>query len=234
MKYAPLEIDALVGLNIVQVSCGYHHCVAVTSEGIMYSWGNGAEGQLGKSNTVTRCDIPTRINVGGRFKTSIVSAGQFHSICVTHSGQLWGWGNNLHGAIDQNSDDSFGSHIIWEPRPIKPIGKLQKGRTEIVRLVAAGAHFTIAVATQGTAVCDSESCSSPGSVDLNNSHLIDCFSQTKEKRANGTLRLQYSSGSFCGGRVGFWQCERFVGRIGVLSSNGILEMVRFFKWMHRI
>jgi len=33
--------------NIIKVSLGIHHAVALTSNGLLYSWGRGINGQLG-------------------------------------------------------------------------------------------------------------------------------------------------------------------------------------------
>ena len=36
--------------KIVQVACGFHHTLCLTSEGELYVWGGGKEGALGLGN----------------------------------------------------------------------------------------------------------------------------------------------------------------------------------------
>jgi alpha-tubulin suppressor-like RCC1 family protein len=43
----PTKIQNLVNQKVEKVVCGYHHTLALTSGGDIYSWGRGFEGQLG-------------------------------------------------------------------------------------------------------------------------------------------------------------------------------------------
>ena len=46
---SPQLVDGLLGPQIVQVSCGDHHTIAVTNSGECYAWGQGSQGALGLS-----------------------------------------------------------------------------------------------------------------------------------------------------------------------------------------
>lgn len=50
VAYAPQIVEFLLGVNITlkSVSTGSHHCMAVTKEGELYSWGSNANGCLGR------------------------------------------------------------------------------------------------------------------------------------------------------------------------------------------
>ena len=46
----PKLIESLTLHRVVQVSCGLNHALALThGHGIVYSWGKGDQGQLGRS-----------------------------------------------------------------------------------------------------------------------------------------------------------------------------------------
>ena len=47
----PVVVDGpLRGLNVTGVSCGHAHTAAMTNRGILYTWGDGDNGQLGHVN----------------------------------------------------------------------------------------------------------------------------------------------------------------------------------------
>jgi len=43
----PTLVQGLLGLPVVQVSCGYSHSAAVTADARLFVWGGGATGKLG-------------------------------------------------------------------------------------------------------------------------------------------------------------------------------------------
>jgi E3 ubiquitin-protein ligase HERC1 len=48
-QVTPKLVDALAQHQIKQISCGLNHALAVTAEsGVVYSWGCGNQGQLGR------------------------------------------------------------------------------------------------------------------------------------------------------------------------------------------
>jgi RCC1 and BTB domain-containing protein len=46
-KVKPTAIEALEGIYVSQITCGWSHSVALTSNGRVYTWGNGDHGKLG-------------------------------------------------------------------------------------------------------------------------------------------------------------------------------------------
>ena len=56
----PKVVEALYGKKVVDISVGSVHCVAVTEDGEVYSWGRNDQGQLGDTFTTTRAE-PTII-----------------------------------------------------------------------------------------------------------------------------------------------------------------------------
>lgn len=55
-------IEALREKDIIDISLGSVHCLALTREGKVYAWGGNDKGQLGISNCESK-DIPTEVNV---------------------------------------------------------------------------------------------------------------------------------------------------------------------------
>ncbi|KAJ7294855.1 hypothetical protein O6H91_Y228400 [Diphasiastrum complanatum] len=49
--FVPQPIKALQELQIKQIACGDSHCLAITGDGEVFSWGRNQNGQLGLGNT---------------------------------------------------------------------------------------------------------------------------------------------------------------------------------------
>lgn len=76
--------------NIVRVSTGPVHGLALDSAGTLWAWGENADGQLG-IGTTTSSATPVQVNLPN---VTAISAGWSHSLAVTSDGQAWAWGSN--------------------------------------------------------------------------------------------------------------------------------------------
>ncbi len=85
-----------------QVSCGYYHTGAVTTDGELYMWGNNDYGQLGNSVTFNK-KKPIKKKIKGNPKISQVSCGNNHTGAITEDGRLYMWGWNDHGQLGDNT-----------------------------------------------------------------------------------------------------------------------------------
>jgi len=82
--------------RVLVTSCGGFHMLAVTEYGAVWSWGRGAQAQLGH-NDRHDCLVPRSIEMK-RFddlKVVTVACGLLHSVAVTEDGRLWTWGSAL-------------------------------------------------------------------------------------------------------------------------------------------
>lgn len=125
------------------ISCGFEHCISVTYQGELFSWGYGASGCLGHGNA-NICTYPTPVaTLAGEFVIYAESGG-YHNAAVTESGDLWVWGrgdvHQLGVSFDLLTKDDIG-HVAY--RPIK---------TELknVKSVACGEAHTVVLNSEGT------------------------------------------------------------------------------------
>jgi len=95
--------------NAVMVSAGKKHAAFVTRGGSVYTWGDGAVGQLGVGaaasfrNPIPRLAYSTR---SGGSRAIMVACGSNHTLLLTESGHVWGCGSNEYFQIGvQNMDD---------------------------------------------------------------------------------------------------------------------------------
>ena len=92
--------------DVVDMDTGNIHSIAVTSGGELYTWGKGrALGHGG--DHITRCLVPTKVTGGGIDGATVVqvAAGDFHSMALTTSGELYTWGNGRRGQLGHGGKD---------------------------------------------------------------------------------------------------------------------------------
>tara|TARA_Y100000389_G_scaffold127639_1_gene124947 strand:+ start:898 stop:2085 length:1188 start_codon:yes stop_codon:yes gene_type:complete len=100
---------AFMGEKVVFVAAGRDHTVAVTSEGHLYTWGNGSLAELGHGDTGNRL-VPTLVGgfgapEGGR--VVMAACGSGHTLVVTQDGALWACGFGRYGQLGLNDRPNF-------------------------------------------------------------------------------------------------------------------------------
>ncbi|KAK7604749.1 hypothetical protein V9T40_005935 [Parthenolecanium corni] len=103
--------------KVVEVACGYSHCVALCENGQVYTWGSNEKGQLGrqlrKENDENNDVPPEKFEidrVGGILDGKIViqvSSGAEFTVVVLSNGQAVSWGSNEHHQLGVDSSSSF-------------------------------------------------------------------------------------------------------------------------------
>lgn len=96
--FTPQPIKALHGLRIKQIACGDSHCLAVTMDGEVQSWGRNQNGQLGLGTTEDSL-VPQKIQAFQGVSVKMVAAGAEHTAAVTEDGELYGWGWGRYGNL---------------------------------------------------------------------------------------------------------------------------------------
>ncbi|CAM0911580.1 unnamed protein product [Alopecurus aequalis] len=88
----PLKVQLLAGEDIVQVSCGGTHSVALTSDGRIFSYGRGDHGRLGYGRKVTTghpMEVPINMpppksstSSDGLWQANYVACGGRHTLAI--------------------------------------------------------------------------------------------------------------------------------------------------------
>jgi hypothetical protein len=105
---APVAVDrsgVLSGKSIVAVATGQYHTLALSSDGLIYSWGYSAYGELGDGAAVQR-NSPVAVDTSGFLATKTVTAidaGLRHSMALTSDGLVCAWGSNASGQLGNGS-----------------------------------------------------------------------------------------------------------------------------------
>ncbi|CAJ0926297.1 18317_t:CDS:2 [Entrophospora sp. SA101] len=92
-------------LNIIfkKISCGENHCLALTKQGEVYSWGDGRYGQLGHGD-FRSLNKPKVIEFFQGLKVTQIACGGLHSAVITDSGDLYTFGWNNLGRLGVKSN----------------------------------------------------------------------------------------------------------------------------------
>ncbi|KAL0479589.1 hypothetical protein AKO1_007799 [Acrasis kona] len=92
--------------QIIQVSCGANHCIALNREGNVFSWGANDHYQLGLTDYDTSVDQPLSVQYNLRKETiTKVCAGSNFSAAISDSGKAFTWGLNHRGQLGHGDDD---------------------------------------------------------------------------------------------------------------------------------
>ncbi|XP_064956129.1 ultraviolet-B receptor UVR8-like isoform X2 [Musa acuminata AAA Group] len=135
--FSPQSIKALQGLKIKQIACGDSHCLAVTMDGEVQSWGRNQNGQLGLGTTEDSL-IPQKIQAFLGICVKMIAAGAEHTAAVTEDGDLYGWGWGRYGNLGLGDRND---RLIPE--------KVASIKGEKMVLVACGWRHTITVSSSG-------------------------------------------------------------------------------------
>ena len=98
----PKKVEALAGC-VVAVSAGGFHNLALTADGSVWSWGDGAFGELGHGDQQRQL-LPKKIEAFAGRLVVAVSAGAAHSLAITADGAVWSWGAGEDGQLGHGDE----------------------------------------------------------------------------------------------------------------------------------
>jgi uncharacterized repeat protein (TIGR01451 family) len=87
--------------GIKSIAAGPDFCLAIASDGTIWSWGNNSDFQLGQGNQVIDNATPKQIPNFGN--VAAVAAGSNHSVALKTDGSVWCWGANTEGQCGDGS-----------------------------------------------------------------------------------------------------------------------------------
>jgi len=93
----------LGGERAVSVSAGRYHSLALTADGSVWSWGNGAYGKLGHGDGQHQWQ-PRKAEAFAGQRVVATSAGGFHSLALTANGTVWSWGWGAYGRLGHGDE----------------------------------------------------------------------------------------------------------------------------------
>jgi len=95
--------------NIIAISAGESHGMALDIFGNVWTWGDNRRGQLGIGKTQNSL-TPVKV-IGGEMETEYlenivaISAGYWHCLAVDTNGVVWSWGKGINGQLGLGDTD---------------------------------------------------------------------------------------------------------------------------------
>ena len=86
----PTRLNVPHSTSWAQVACSPYHTVAVSSNGEVFTCGNGFSGRLGHGDEKDR-SRPTKVEIPGGENVVKVACGRVHTAAVTRTGKLFTW-----------------------------------------------------------------------------------------------------------------------------------------------
>ena len=91
--YKPVLIEDLNDVNIRQISCGLNHTLLLSSNGIVYGWGDNKWGQIGCGKELgEKVSVITQLKSLPKIKSIHCSFNK--SFALTDNGMVYSWGYN--------------------------------------------------------------------------------------------------------------------------------------------
>jgi alpha-tubulin suppressor-like RCC1 family protein len=161
VQWRPRRVDALLGETVSAVSVGGSHMMCVTRKGELYVWGENGKGQLGLGDLVDRYEPVRVIHPKHALWSSVISAGENHSMAVDVHGRLYTWGacggpalgRGMYGSSRTQTEREIALSISFQvdgmtntwsvPQEVNSFSDHRIAR------VAAGAGHSIAVTSDG-------------------------------------------------------------------------------------
>jgi alpha-tubulin suppressor-like RCC1 family protein len=136
--------------DVVAISAGSIHNLAIKSDGSLWSWGDNKHGQLGDgtvsvyniNDPVTWLDNNKSAPVRIMEDVALISAGDSHNLAVKTDGSLWAWGDNRFGKLGDGTGRHF--NYFCNDDKFSP----QKIMDDVV-YASAGGEQSLAVRTDG-------------------------------------------------------------------------------------
>ena len=126
--------------NVASVSCGTFHAAAIKTDGSLWTWGWGANGELGDGSTGYKHYVTTPQKIMDNVVA--VSCGYNYTAAIKADGSLWTWGSNDFGQLGNGGTGNYEWDAPYQTVPAKVM--------ESVAAVSCGDFTTAIIKTDGS------------------------------------------------------------------------------------
>ncbi|XP_066535877.1 E3 ISG15--protein ligase HERC5-like [Hoplias malabaricus] len=135
-------IKELSNRNVIQVVCGDQHCIALTHDGQLFTWGQNSSGQLGLGRNEPSSSSPRPLRSLCGIPLAQISAGGDHSFALSVSGAVFGWGRNSAGQLGLGDTEDRYIPVCVNSLNLKTTVFVSCGKEHTATLSKGGTVFT--------------------------------------------------------------------------------------------
>ncbi|XP_023982445.1 E3 ISG15--protein ligase HERC5 isoform X3 [Physeter macrocephalus] len=135
--------------NIIQITCGDYHSLALSKGGVLFAWGQNLDGQLGVGRTFASVPTPQIVEHLLGVPLVQISAGEAHSMALSMSGNIYSWGRNDCGQLGLGHTDNKDSPSLIEVLDNQKVEFLACGGSHTALLTKGGLVFTFGAGKYG-------------------------------------------------------------------------------------
>jgi alpha-tubulin suppressor-like RCC1 family protein len=115
------QFDLETNDEIIQVSLGEYHAMALSEMGKVFIWGHNAYGKLtlpGSDSKSTPVDITDNFDLNENETVIFIEAGRDHNGLITSEGRVFTWGANAYGQLGNGLTLNPWESVVYEPSEI--------------------------------------------------------------------------------------------------------------------
>ncbi|ASQ44603.1 RCC1 domain-containing protein [Legionella clemsonensis] len=147
--FIPQCINTLLNINVKTIASSSDHTLFLTKEGQVYSCGSNYGGKLGVLREV-KLYTPTPVMPIQGLVIDKIAAGKNHSLCVTATGQIYGFGSNVFNQLAFSEEVKFKkTPSLLNSFPDKIITEISSGRNHALCLDKEGNLYSFGDNTGG-------------------------------------------------------------------------------------
>jgi hypothetical protein len=136
----------VIGLStVVAIAAGRSdHNLALKSDGTVWAWGAGGDGEIGDGNFYTspHYGVAAPVQVSGLSPVAAIACGARHSLALKTDGTVWAWGSGVEGQLGDGNFVTTGNGGVAAPILASSLG-------QPVIAIAAGGEFSLALPAVG-------------------------------------------------------------------------------------
>ncbi len=122
--------------DVIAISAGFDHSLALDANGSVWAWGNNEKGQLGDGTTSNR-SVPGVVK--GLSEIVAIAAGLNFCLALGVDGQVWSWGANGHGQLGIGTTNDR----------LQPGTAPKLAGVMVISACGGGGEFSLALAADG-------------------------------------------------------------------------------------
>jgi alpha-tubulin suppressor-like RCC1 family protein len=116
--FQPTPIHLPGGLQIEAATGGLLHSLVLTTCGRLFTWGENADGQLGRGGTYS---TPGEVEFPSTSRIVQITCGAYYCAVLTEDGHVWTWGSNDYCQLGRGGNSqSPGKVCILFSLPLLP------------------------------------------------------------------------------------------------------------------